>query len=470
MTAPIRISFLGAARTVTGSMHLLEAGPRRLLVDCGLYQGRRQEALRRNRQLPRAAVEADCVLLTHAHIDHAGNLPGLVKRGFAGAIHCTEATADLCQAMLRDSARIQVADAAWLNRKNADDPDWEPIEPLYDEEDAEAALRRLVPHRYEEELTLMPGVRVSFTDAGHVLGSATVLVEVDLDGTRRRICFSGDIGRRQLPILRDPVPPERPDIVIMESTYGNRIHAPATEMQEQLLEVIESTRARGGKIIIPSFAFERAQEIVYALNQLLRAGRMRPIPVYIDSPLAVNLTAVFRRHPECYDLETSSFAEDGDPFGFDLLTMVESVEDSKKLNSLSGSAIIISASGMCEAGRVVHHLRNRIESPRNSIVIVGYQAQHTLGRRLVEGNRTVKIFGVEREVNAQVKVLNAFSAHADRDELLWWADSCGPQVQRFFAVHGDPDQCEALARHLGRRGRAGPRPPPPARRGGGRGG
>ena len=453
MSPTVRLSFLGAARTVTGSMHLLEANGHSLLVDCGMFQGKRAEALTRNRNLPRAALQAEAALLTHAHIDHAGNLPGLVKRGFAGRIHCTAATADLCQAMLRDSARIQVSDAAWLNKKHADDPDWKEIEPLYDEEDAEAAIQRLEPHRYDEELSPWPGLRLRLIDAGHVLGSSSAVLDLSTNGTTRRICFSGDIGRRNLPILRDPVPPERPEVVIMESTYGNRLHAPVAEMQQQLLDVIEATRARGGKIIVPSFALERTQELVYALNQLLRDGRLKPIPVYVDSPLAVDLIGVFRRHAECYDAETAAFAKQGDPFGFQLLTMVESVEDSKKLNTLKGTAIIISASGMCEAGRIVHHLRNSIEDTRNSIVIVGYQAQHTLGRRLVEGNRTVKIFGVDREVNAQVKVLSSFSAHADRDELLWWADACGPQVQRFFCVHGDPDQCEALAAHLGERGK-----------------
>jgi metallo-beta-lactamase family protein len=444
-----QLTFLGAAQTVTGSMHLLTQGEHSLLVDCGLYQGRRKQSAHRNRNLPRAATDADVVLLTHAHIDHSGNLPSLVKRGFKGAIHCTTATADLCNAMLHDSARIQEHDAAWLNKKHRDDPDWEEVEPIYTEEDAEDALSRFEPHTYDEEFSPLPGVRARFIDAGHVLGSSSILVDVKMNGHSRRIAFSGDIGRRNLPILRDPVPPERPDYVVMESTYGNRTHAPAEGMQEQLREVIERTRARGGKVIIPSFALERAQEIVYSLNQLIKARQIKPIPVYVDSPLTVNLTDVFRRHDECYDAETAAFDEShGDPFGFRMLSMVESVEDSKALNGLSHPAIIISASGMCEAGRIVHHLRNNIEDPKNTIVIVGYQAQHTLGRRLVEHRPQVKIFGVKRDLNAEVAVLNAFSAHADRDELLWWAGECGRQVRRFFMVHGDPDQCEALAGHV----------------------
>ena len=448
-----RLSFHGAARTVTGSMHQLEVRDRSLLVDCGMFQGRRKESFQRNRNLPRAAVSADCVILTHAHIDHSGNLPSLVSRGFKGPIHCTKATADICNAMLRDSARIQESDARWINKKNRDNPRWEQVEPLYTEKDAEAAIDLLKPHAYGETFSPIPHVNARLIDAGHILGSASVEVDVKLNGHSRRIAFSGDIGRRNLPILRDPVPPERADYVVMESTYGNRSHSPVQGMQDDLLEVIEKTRARGGKVIIPSFALERAQEIVYSLNQLIKSGRLKPIPVYVDSPLTVNLMEVFRRHDECYDAETRAFDDShGDPFGFQMLNMVESVEASKQLNHLDSPAVIISASGMCEAGRIVHHLRNSVENPKNSIVIVGYQAQHTLGRRIVERRPKIKIFGVERDLLAEVRVLNSFSAHADKDELLWWADSCGKQVRRFFVVHGDEDQAEALAGHLEERG------------------
>jgi len=448
-----RITFLGAAQTVTGSMHLLEAGDHSALVDCGLVQGRRRDAYHQNRHLPRKAPEADAVLLTHAHIDHSGNIPSLVRLGFQGAIHCTAATAALCEHMLLDSARIHEGDAAWHNRKNQDDPDWEPVKPLYTQEDAKAALTRFVPHDYEQFFELFDGLLwVQFIDAGHVLGSSSVLVDVKMNGHRRRVAFSGDIGRRGLPILRDPTPPAHPDYVVMESTYGNRSHAPSEKMDEQLLEVIERARARGGKILIPSFALERTQEIVFAINRLRKSGKLAPIPVYLDSPLAVNLTSVFRKHRECYDEEAIDFdAEHGDPFGFAMLRMVTDAEESKSLNHVEGPVIIISASGMCEGGRVVHHLRNSIEEPNNTIVIVGYQAQHTLGRRIVERRDRVRIFGVERDLRAEVRVLNAFSAHADRDELIWWAQECGRQVRKFYCVHGDPDQCEALAEHLNER-------------------
>ncbi len=448
-----RLTFLGAAQTVTGSMHLLEVGPRSLLVDCGLYQGRRNKSRHRNRHISSKACEADAVLLTHAHIDHCGNLPSLVKRGFEGPIHATAATADLCQHMLRDSARIHMSDAAWLNKKNRDNPDWEELEPLYTEEDAEKALSRFEPHAYEEEFELWPGVRTHFIDAGHVLGSATVLVDVKFHGHRRRVAFSGDIGRRKLPILRDPKPPEHADYVVIESTYGNRTHDAVEQMGQQLMEAINTARDRGGKVIMPSFSLERTQEVVFALNRLMTQGKLAPLPVYVDSPLTVNLTEVFRRHPECYDEETNKWdMEHGDPFGFGMLKMVESVDESKALNHLDHPALIISASGMCEGGRIVHHLRNNIEDSKNMVLIVGYQAQHTLGRRIVERRQQVKIFGVPRDLNAEVRVLNSFSAHADRDELLWWAEKCGQQVRRFFTVHGDPDQCSALGGHLEKRG------------------
>ncbi|MBN2340977.1 MAG: MBL fold metallo-hydrolase [Deltaproteobacteria bacterium] len=443
------LTFLGAAQTVTGSMYLLELDDFKIIVDCGFFQGKRQESAQLNRNIPRVALDADVLLLTHAHIDHSGNIPTLVKKGFKGKVHCTDTTADLCKHMLRDSARIQEHDAGWLNRKNSDDPDWEPITPLYTEDDAVAALEHFVPHPYNDTFDIHPRARVQFVDAGHVLGSASIIIDVQVNGHRRRVVFSGDIGRRNLPILRDPVPPKHADYVIMETTYGNRLHAPVTQMHDQLAAAIEETYKRGGKVIIPSFALERTQEIVFALNELRRSGRIKPIPVYLDSPLAINLTEVFRKHHECYDAEAIAFdLAHGDPFGFDMLKVVESARESMALNEMSGPAIIISASGMCEGGRIVHHLRNNIENHSNAVVIVGYQAQHTLGRRIVERRRQVPVFGVKRDLNARVYVLNAFSAHADKNELLWWATECGSQARKFFLVHGDPEQSEAFAQTL----------------------
>ncbi|MBW2737044.1 MAG: MBL fold metallo-hydrolase [Deltaproteobacteria bacterium] len=450
----LQITFLGAAQTVTGSMHLLEIDGHRALIDCGLYQGRRNQSRQLNRNLPRVATEADVALLTHAHIDHSGNLPSLIKHGFKGKIHSTAATEDLCHSMLLDSAHIQSSDARWLNKRNRHVEGWEPVEPLYDDEDATKTLDRFIPHAYDEAFELFEGVTARFIDAGHVLGSASVIIDVDREGLKRRIAFSGDIGRRNLPILRDPTPAEGADYVVMESTYGNRTHEPVERMDEQLAEVVERTRERGGRMVIPSFALERTQEIVFAFNRLIKSGRIKPLPIFVDSPLAMNLTRVFRRHPECYDAEANSFSENhGDPFGFERLRMVQSVEESKRLNDLTEPAIIISASGMCEAGRILHHLRNNIENPNNTVVIVGYQAAHTLGRRLVERRRQVKIFGVKRDLHAEVAVLNAFSAHADKDELQWWAEACGEQVKGIFLVHGDLEPAKELGAALEAKGR-----------------
>ena len=446
-----RLTFLGAAQTVTGSMHLLQVGQTSLLVDCGMYQGRRKESLHRNRNLPRQASEADAVLLTHAHIDHSGNLPSLVNRGFEGPIHCTAATADLCDAMLRDSARIQESDAAWLNGKHEDDSDWEPVEPLYTEEDARRALSRFVPHAYDEEFSVLPGIQTRFIDAGHVLGSASAVVDVKMNGHRRRVAFSGDIGRRNLPILRDPQPPEHADYVVMESTYGNRTHAPAEGMQDQLLEVIERTRKRGGKVIIPSFALERAQEVIYSLKRLKKAGRLPKVKVYVDSPLTVKLTSVFRLHPECYDKEARELLVGGDsPFEFDDLEYVSSVEDSKAIDASEEPCVIIAASGMCEFGRVVHHLKASIEDRRSTVIIVGFQAQHTLGRRLVEQRHHVRIFGVERERSCEVVVLNGFSAHGDQHDLLDFATQAREhgKVRHVALVHGEKKAQDVLAQKL----------------------
>jgi metallo-beta-lactamase family protein len=442
------LHFLGAAREVTGSMHLIECEAGRILVDCGLYQGHRAEANQRNRELPQAALSADAVILTHAHIDHSGNLPTLVRRGFRGPIWATDATRDLAMHMLRDSARIQVGDAEWLNRQNHDDPNWDEITPLYDEDDARAALAQFRSVAYDTAFTPLPGVTARMLDAGHILGSAQVVLDLPDQGKVRRLILSGDLGRRGLPILRDPVLPSHADYVVMESTYGNRVHGSLAQMHDDLARVIGEAVKRGGKIVIPAFAVGRTQEVVYALHALHRAGRVPEIPIFVDSPLAVDVTEVFTRHPECYDDETAAFLkETGDAFHFSKLRYVESREESIRLNQLRGPAIIISASGMCEGGRVLHHLRNTVEDERNTIVIIGYMAQHTLGRRLLERRPRVRIYGVERDLHAEVRVLDAFSAHGDKHDLDTYARGIGG-LRRLFLVHGEPDQQDPFAASL----------------------
>jgi metallo-beta-lactamase family protein len=429
-------------------MHLIETPAGKILIDCGMYQGRRAEARERNENLPREACNADAVILTHAHIDHSGSLPTLVKRGFKGRIWATPATRDLCAFMLRDSARIQVGDAAYLNKKNADDPDFLPIKPIYDEDDAEAAIARFADAGYGVPFQPLPGVNALFFDAGHILGSAQVAVEV----AGKRLIFSGDLGRRGLPILRDPEDPGRGDYVFMESTYGNRAHSPVGEMHDDLARVIGETIGRKGKVIIPAFSVGRTQEIVYALHQLWTESRIPEIPIFVDSPLSVNVTEVFKKHPECYDAETKQFVEkNGDPFTFSALKYISSREESMRLNTLSTPAIIIASSGMCEAGRILHHLKNNVGDQKNTIMIVGFQAQHTLGRRLIEKRPRVRILGVERDVFAKVVVLNAFSAHGDKNDLRDWANA-RKGTRQLFLVHGEPEQQGPLAEQLGKDG------------------
>ena len=450
----MRLTFLGAAGEVTGSMLRLDCEAGSILVDCGMFQGRRSETRRRNRELPSPAVSADVAILTHAHIDHSGSLPTLVKAGFAGTIHATPATFDLATHMLRDSARIQEADAEYLNEKHADDPDWEELAPTYTEEDALRALERFVAIPYHRSFAPLPGVSAHFIDAGHILGSSCVVLDVPEGRETRRLVISGDLGRANLPILRDPeVPPTPVDYVVMESTYGDRVHGPPARMHDDLERVVKETVGRGGKLIIPSFAVGRTQELLYVLHQLRRAGRMPEIPVIVDSPLAIDATAVFRMHPECFDAAARAFLEDhGDPFTFPGLEFTRSREESIAINDVVGPAVIIAAAGMAEGGRVLHHLRNHVEDERNTILVVGWMAQHTLGRRLVERQRWVRIWGVERELRARVEVLNVFSAHADREDLLRWAVACGAGTRKFFLVHGEPDQQRSLADAMKQRG------------------
>lgn len=450
----MHLTFWGAARTVTGSMHLLQLEDgRRLLLDCGLYQGRRAEANRINRELPFDAASIDAVLLSHAHIDHAGLLPRLWADGFRGKVYATRATRDLCEIMLMDSAFIQESDARFFNRKIRKQGE-AAVEPLYSTADAEGVLKCFEGIDYGAPFKLGAGVEVEFRDAGHILGSATITVTVASGGTSRRLGFTGDVGSPGRPVLRDPAPMPDCDWLIAEATYGGRTHEPPPDKRAHFRDVIARTASRGGRVIIPAFAVGRTQELAYALNDLWNAGELPPIPVFVDSPLAVNATEIFRKHPDVFDEETRTLLEtDPDPFGFERLEYVRDASRSKELNGMHVPMVVISASGMCEAGRILHHLRNNIEDPRNTILIVGFMAEHTLGRRIAEGRETVNIFGRPHRLKAEVEIIDAFSAHADEPELLEFIGHLDrDRLKRIFLVHGAPDRQDALAEALRQRG------------------
>ena len=445
-------------------MHLVEVDGRTIALDCGLFQGRRSEANAKNVSFPCPPGRIDAVILSHAHIDHCGKLPRLVRDGFGGPIYATPATGDLVELLLADSAHIQQEDALYWNKKRVRRGD-RPIEPLYTLEDAQAAITQLQPRHMNDWFEVLSGVRAKFIEAGHMLGSAIVALEIDRGNGQPpiRVTFSGDLGRPGMEILRDPEPLPECDYLIMESTYGGRITPDPESMREQFAEVINHTVERGGKIIIPSFAVGRTQVIVYDYHVLLVQNKInRRVPVIIDSPLAVNATDVFRRHPEVYDREALAMRRlTGDMFDCDGCEYIRDVEQSKALHDRHQPMIIISASGMCEVGRILHHLKNNIEDSRNTVLIVGYQAEHTLGRRLVEKARQVKIFGETYEVRAKVKVLNGFSAHANATELLAAARPLAGEVRQAFLVHGELDQSQALADSMRAAGFAGVTIPEP---------
>ena len=448
----MEITFYGAARTVTGSQHLLDVNGKRILLDCGLYQGPRQESTDRNRHLPFDARSVDVLILSHAHIDHSGNIPNLVRSGFDGDIISTFATRDLCNIMLRDSAKIQEGDVEYLNKKRVR-ANLPLLEPIYTMADAMAALKLFIGIGYERAYQVAPGISLTFYDAGHVLGSAIVALDIEETGRPPlRLVFSGDLGRAHRPILNDPVFLDRADILILESTYGNREH-PEDEDTDHLLEgIIRETVKQGGKVIVPAFAIGRTQELVYRLNNLVENGDLPPnLQVYVDSPLAIDATGIFRAHPEAYDAETAEIMmtdKDRDPFGFNLMRYTRATQESKALNFLKNPAVIISASGMAEAGRILHHLKNNIEDPRSTVLITGYQAEHTLGRRIVDGEKRVKIFGEDYDVRARVAALNGLSGHADRSELLDWAGHLQQPPRRTFLVHGELAPAQSLAEGL----------------------
>ena len=446
----MRITFDGAARTVTGSQHLLTIGGHTLLLDCGLYQGRRQESYERNLNFPFDPREIEAVILSHAHIDHSGNLPNLVKQGYHGRIYTTPATAHLSNIMLMDSGHIQESDVEYVNKKRLQHGE-PPIEPLYTMEDAGQVAQYFESEDYNRAFRPIPGVTVTLVDAGHILGSAAVALDIEEVGRKFRLWFSGDIGRRNLPLLRDPVLPSGADYMIMECTYGDKPHGHIEAAYDELRQAVSKTIRRGGKVIIPSFAVGRTQELVYDLHKMIDAGEIPRIPVIVDSPLAVNVSDIFKLHPECFDDETNAFIRSDrhkQALGFDLLTYTRSVEESKALNDRKEPMIILSASGMAETGRILHHLKNNIEDPRNTILIVSWQAPNTLGRRLADQEKTVKIFGETYQRRAEVETIDGLSAHAGQDFLLEYAQAVKGQVKEIFLVHGEEQPAEIFTQKL----------------------
>jgi metallo-beta-lactamase family protein len=438
------VTFWGATRSVTDSMHRVDTGGLSLLLDCGFFQGHREEARRRNQQFPFRPKDIDAVLLSHAHIDHCGNLPNFVKQGFTGPIYCTSATRALVAVMLGDAAKLQEEDAAYLNRKRQRG---EPkVEPLYDGRDVYRTLRQLRAVPYDTPQLIAPGIEATFIDAGHLLGSAMISLHMDGPGEQRRLTFTGDLGRPGLPILRDPSPVPPGNLLISESTYGGHTHEPVEETAERLGEVVQRTAARGGKLLIPAFSVGRTQTIVYFLYQLRSAGRLPDVPVFVDSPMAARATELFRAHPECFNAHALQLLQKHpELFGEQHIRYIDKVHESIELNSRPGPCVIISASGMCEGGRILHHLKHHIEDARSTILIVGYQATDTLGRRLVERRPEVRILGRMYPVKAEVVVLNGLSSHADQGDLLRSLTPLAGTAQQVRLVHGEPERAEALA-------------------------
>lgn len=440
----MKLTFCGAAGTTTGSQHLLEVNGQRILLDCGLYQGRRGDAWKINHTFPFDPASLDAVVLSHAHIDHSGNLPNLTRQGYRKNIYCTFATRDLCQIMLADSAHIQQNDIDWLNkhrtrRKEA------LLQPLYTAPDAEKCLRQFVTFDYHRPMLIAKGVELTFIDAGHLLGAAQVVLDITEDGRKRRFLFSGDVGRGNDVLLRDPESAEDVDFVLMESTYGGREHELATDAHEKIAEILRAALQSRGKVIIPAFAVERTQQLIYVLNHLLEKGEIPRVPIFVDSPLAVDATEIFRLHPECFNDRVYDFLfQKRNPFFFEGLTLIRSEQQSRALNQLDEPAIFIAASGMCEAGRVLHHLKNNISNPATTVLFVGYCAEHTLGWKLREGWKEVNIFGEPHRVRARIETLDSFSGHADHSELLSYYGRITGRKQQVWLVHGEPEHSAAL--------------------------
>jgi len=446
----MRINFDGATQTVTGSQHLLNINGHNLLLECGFFQGKRQESYERNRNFPFDPSSIDAMILSHAHIDHSGNLPNLVKQGYRGPIYATPATAHLTNMMLMDSGHIQESDVEFVNKRKV--KNGEPlVEPLYTQVEAALVAQYFSPVNYDQPFEPIPGVNVRIVDAGHILGSGAVVLDIEEKRRKLRVWFSGDIGRRKLPLIRDPILPDWTDYLVMECTYGDKPHQDPDLAYDELRQVVERTLKRGGKVIIPAFAVGRTQEIVYALHQMFESHLLPSVPVYVDSPLAVNASDIFKMHPECFDDQTKAFIKADKhhtALGFERLVYTRSVEESKALNDRKDPMIIISASGMAETGRILHHLRNNIGNPKNTILIVSWQAPYTLGRRLADREKRVKIFGEEYEVKAEVSTIGGLSAHAGQNFLVEYALRVKGRVKQVFLVHGEPKAALALSEKL----------------------
>ena len=442
------VEFHGAADEVTGSMHRVQVGGRDILLDCGLFQGRRAESNARNRRMPKWAQQAHALVLSHAHLDHSGNTPTIVKRGFAGNVYCTPCTRDLAGVMLRDAAMIQEQDARWINRRNERDGSDDRVEPLYTVEDAQRAISHMVSIPLHRPMPIAPGATLTFHDAGHVLGSALVQLDLEEEGRSRRLLFTGDLGREELPLLPSPETVAGVEFLIMESTYGDRLHADVSGTDDQLAEIIGKAIERGGRVFIPSFALERAQEVLFALERLHEAKRLPSVPIYIDSPLAISITEIYKLHPDSLARDVRKRLLDrNDPFCPPGLRYVSDVGASKQLQASGEPCVVIAGSGMCEGGRIVHHFREGLGNPNNSVVIAGFMAQHTLGRRLVEGRKQVKVLGVARDVRADVHVLEGLSAHADKTDLMGFVRATIKEgrLGRVALVHGEENARASLA-------------------------
>lgn len=444
----MKITSFGAARTTTGSKHLLEINGQKILLDCGMFQGKREESYERNKNLPFNPQELTAVILSHAHIDHSGNLPTLGIHGFQGNIYTTFATRDLCNIMLADSAKVQAQDLAYVNKKR-EKKNLPPFHPIYTQQQVEDIMGHFVAIDYNRPIPIADGVTATFIDAGHILGSAQIIIDYKEEGVKKRFLFSGDVGRGKHEILRDPMSCENIDYVLLESTYGGRKHEDIKSLKKDLCRIVNETIERKGKLLIPTFAVGRAQQVVYMLHQLREVDCFPKIPIYVDSPLAVNATEIFRLHPECYNTEIHDYLmSNKSPFGWADIHYIREVSLSMELNKIHEPIIILSASGMCEAGRILHHLANNIEDERNTVLFVGHCAENTLGAKILSGEKKVNIFGEPHYVKMKVERLEAFSGHADHDELIAYTHRVTGKKSRFMLVHGEPEYCEALQKGL----------------------